>query len=179
MGEPPFDLDDIVRRWQVGSLNGEDLPAIACNALAAGFDTPGLYQLAGLDRPSMREAGPIFRRVLGELGRFSDTIEEQPLHFAAELARRILAREIGLIAGCRQMTDIRSRGNLFDCEELLPFVGVESETDTLPLGGVRAHWSPAALLEADREIARAEALYRDTIDDDCRRLIEKAGSRNK
>lgn len=44
--------------------------------------SPGsLRELAWLDRPTMAEAGPIFRRALNELGQFSGTIEEQPLHF--------------------------------------------------------------------------------------------------
>jgi hypothetical protein len=64
----PFDLDEIVRRWQIGHVNGEELPGIAYAALEAGFDSPSLYELAGLDRPSMRDAGPIFRRALNELG---------------------------------------------------------------------------------------------------------------
>jgi hypothetical protein len=168
-----FDFDEIVRRWQLGYLNGEDLPGIACLALEAGFDASALYELAGLDRPSLREAGPIFKRALDELGRFSETIEEQPLYFAFELARRILAREVGLIAGCREMVAIRNRGNLHECKDLDPFVGVESETDALPLGPVRGRWSAEALIEADHKIAQAEGSYRETIDDACRTLIQR------
>jgi hypothetical protein len=89
------------------------------------------------------------------------------------LAQRILARKIGVIAGCREMVAIRNRGDLHDDRGLDPFVGVESETDALPLGKVRGQWSEGALLEADDKIAQAEAFFRDTIDDACRALIER------
>lgn len=119
----------------------------------------------------MGEAGPIFRRALNELGRFSSTVEQQPLYFAVDLARRILAREIGLVAGCREMVVICNLGNLHDCKALDAFVGVDSETDVLPIGRIRELWSADALVEADRKIEEADALYRDWIEDACRRLL--------
>jgi len=169
--EQPFDLDQVVKRWQHGWLSSEQLPEIARDALEAGFDTPSLRELAWLTRPILAEAGPLFRRALNELGRFSVTIEEQPLHFAVDLARRILAREVGVIAGCREMTMIRNRGGLHDDPLLYPFTGVDSETEALPVGPAREHWSEDALREVDRKVAQAEAGYRDFIETACRALI--------
>ena len=54
---------------------------------------------------------------------------------------------------------------------LLVFVGVDSETDDLPLGSVR-QWAPDALVERDRELAKAEALYANSVADACRRLLD-------
>jgi hypothetical protein len=169
--DAPFDLDALVSKWQRGALAAEALPDVAYRLLEAGFETPTLLELAGLERPSFDEAGPLFARVLEELGRSSLTIADDPLHFAIELARRILARDVGLIAGCREMLGLRGHDQIFDLPELLPFVGVESETDTLPLGDARAHWSADALVEVDARITSAEASYRDFIDDACRALI--------
>src|SRR5258707_321054 len=107
----PFDLEDVLPRWQLGALRCEELPGIACDVLAAGFDCAALYELAGLDRPSMSEAGPLFRRVLQELGHFDGTMADRPIYFVARLAQRILDRDVGLIAGCREMMTIRRHAN--------------------------------------------------------------------
>jgi hypothetical protein len=167
----PFDVDRVVQRWQHGQLSSEQLPEIARDALEAGFDTPSLRELAWLVRPPLAEAEPLFRRALNELGRFSMTIEEQPLSFAVDLAQRILVREVGVIAGCREMTMIRNRGRLHDDRLLDPFAGVDSETEALPVGPVRELWSEDALREADLKIAQAEAAYRDFVEMACRALI--------
>jgi hypothetical protein len=45
---------------------------------------------------------------------------------------------------------------------LLTFAGIDSETDTLPIAGVRKEWNLEALERKDREIAEAEQFYRDS-----------------
>ena len=45
---------------------------------------------------------------------------------------------------------------------LLTFTGIDSETDTLPIGEVRKVWSREALERIDPEIQHAEQLYRET-----------------
>jgi hypothetical protein len=53
------------------------------------------------------------------------------------------------------------------------FVGVDSETDDLPVGPVRAEWNPAVLALKDIEIARCERQYRSVVLKACRELIQK------
>src|SRR5262249_22895870 len=154
-------------RWQRGRLRSQELPDIAREILAAGLDAPALYELVGLVNPTTEEAAPLFRLALEQLGRFSGTIEDQPLHIAAELAQRILDREIGLLAGCREMVAVCNRGKLRD-SNFDVFIAVESETDMLPLGAVRERWSAEALVEVDQQIRRVEESARDEIDRACR-----------
>jgi hypothetical protein len=47
----------------------EELPDLACELLSHGFDTPAVRELAGLQNPTLREARPVFERVLRELKR--------------------------------------------------------------------------------------------------------------
>ncbi len=47
-------------------------------------------------------------------------------------------------------------------------MGIESETDHLPVGEVRKLWASFALKEKDVEIARAEELYRADFLETCR-----------
>ena len=44
---------------------------------------------------------------------------------------------------------------------LLNFTGIDSETDALPIGGIRKEWNPEALVRKDKEIAEAEQFYRE------------------
>jgi hypothetical protein len=41
------------------------------------------------------------------------------------------------------------------------FVGIDSETDALPVGAVRHHWAQETLLQKDKEIAAAEYRWRE------------------
>jgi len=46
-------------------------------------------------------------------------------------------------------------------EDYTVFLGIESETDHLPVGDVRRHWSAEALAQKDVEIEAAEAFFRE------------------
>ena len=53
------------------------------------------------------------------------------------------------------------------------FVGIDSETDILPVGEARRYWAPHALEREDAEIARAEQLYRLSAIDAAGRLVKR------
>jgi hypothetical protein len=57
-------------------------------------------------------------------------------------------------------------------DEFRAFILVDCETETLPVGRVRELWHSDVLDEQDREIARAEELYREHIEKACRKVIE-------
>ena len=90
------------------------------------------------------------------------------------VADAIIRGDLGLIEGSRRLCEIRAEhGSLRDDADFGVFVAIESETDHLPIGDVRAHWSPDALLVKDREIRAAEEFYRESAIAACRRLIER------
>jgi hypothetical protein len=82
-----------------------------------------------------------------------------------------LAGELGPIETARALSGFRGNDEALD-KILLTFVGVDSETDTLPLGKVRQHWNPVALEREDAKIARAEAWCREMVTDACRDLVK-------
>lgn len=51
-------------------------------------------------------------------------------------------------------------------------LGIESETDHLPVGEVRKLWASSALTEKDVEITRAEELYWADFLETCRRIMQ-------
>jgi hypothetical protein len=78
------------------------------------------------------------------------------------LSKQLLTGQLGVIAASRQLSPLRNEVETELAEVLVVFTGIDSETDTLPIGDVRQHWSPEALELKDREIRDAENIYRDS-----------------
>jgi hypothetical protein len=95
------------------------------------------------------------------------------------IARSILSGEIGIIAGARQINGWRFDVGAEHDPDFLLFVGLDSETDHLPVGESREHWSAEALQAKDAEIARCESFYRTRALEACRRLIQKYESEGR
>ncbi len=88
------------------------------------------------------------------------------------IAQGILDHAVGIIEGARQLTPLR-----FDvCGENNPdfiyFVGLNSETDHLPLGESRSRWNCEALKAKDAELKVYEAKVSVEAMRRCRGLID-------
>jgi hypothetical protein len=91
---------------------------------------------------------------------------------ALAFAHKLITGEIGVIEASRALASLR---NEFDAPLdglFLPFVGIASETDDLPIGSMRREWDPGALAHKDLEIARYEQAQRSLALKACRKLIE-------
>jgi hypothetical protein len=89
------------------------------------------------------------------------------------ICESILKEEMGIIAGSRR---IKSLGfELFDNndEDFVFFIGIESETDHLPVDFERRNWSLEALERKDKEIAEFESVSREDVFKACRKLIAR------
>ena len=76
-----------------------------------------------------------------------------------------------MIAASRELGYLRHEVEPHVANVLLTFAGIDSETDDLPIGGVRKEWSQEALQRKDQEIAAAERFYRDSAIDAATELI--------
>jgi hypothetical protein len=88
-------------------------------------------------------------------------------------ARSILSGELGIIAGARQLSGLGDGVGADRDPDFRFFVGIDSESDHMPIGEVRQHWNPEALRVKDAEVAKVEALYREQAFEICRKLIQK------
>jgi hypothetical protein len=59
--------------------------------------------------------------------------------------------------------------------DFITFMGIDSETDALPVGPARQPWAADALVEADRKIAQIEDFYRQRATASAQRLIARYG----
>jgi hypothetical protein len=89
------------------------------------------------------------------------------------LARSILSGESGIAEGSRHLAAWRFDVGAENDSDFIFFVGVDSETDHLPIGPVRQHWNPDALRVKDAELAAYEAKVQEKAFEVCRSLIHK------
>ena len=92
---------------------------------------------------------------------------------AAEVLDLMIAGELGLIEGTRQLVDMRHSlfghaGNDRNFDRLFEF---EARTNHLPIGRERQEWDPVALAAKDHEIAVAESEARAEVLSACRALL--------
>jgi hypothetical protein len=89
------------------------------------------------------------------------------------IAQRILSGELGIVAGARQLSGLRFDVDAERDSDFIFFVGVDSETDHLPVGEVRSRWSVDALKAKDQELQAYEASVRESAFEVCRSLIQR------
>jgi hypothetical protein len=97
-----------------------------------------------------------------------------PLHKKdiVSVAKGILARQIGIVEGCRKLVALSEYMDERDEYPWLGIRGVESETDDLPLGEQRSLWNKEALEQIETSVAAYVKKEEAGIFDDCRKLIE-------
>lgn len=90
----------------------------------------------------------------------------------AEAASRMLAGTLTFLEGARQISALRFDAGLSDDPDVLAFVGIDSETDDLPVTGkIRELWDPGALERLQPRIDEAEAWAREVGTTRCENLI--------
>ena len=88
-----------------------------------------------------------------------------------DVARAMLVGELSYLEGARTIVERWSAARLADFDpDLLPLIGVVSETDALPLGKERAHWQTAAL---QPEIDSKEIWARRLCEAHCKSLVNR------
>ena len=94
-----------------------------------------------------------------------------------EVCEAILHEEIGVLLGVRQLC--RLHYDLFDQvdDDFVLFIGINSETDSLPIGDERQYWNEKILIEKDKEIAEIEARVKQDVFDTCQKLIKRFSSK--
>jgi len=87
------------------------------------------------------------------------------------LANGVVTGDVGLILAARELQGFRDGvepeiGDLLDV-----FVGLNSETDALPVGPERSLWNAEALVRKDEEIRVMEQQWRERAVDAARQLV--------
>ncbi len=118
--------DMVAAKWVLGLIPSEALPRIATDALEDGLDSPSLRDLAGDLHPTLGAAGPLFEKILYEIGVGIPDRSRAGLVLARACATQIRDGTLSPYEGARQIWRIQ-----IDVEglmsELGPFVYWASE----------------------------------------------------
>jgi len=87
-----FSPDRVAARWYAGKIDESDWPAIAQDALEAGFDGPSLRRLAGLENVSHWEFSKHIEQALEEIGAKKLNANEAFDWCARDICREIVNR---------------------------------------------------------------------------------------
>ena len=86
----------------------------------------------------------------------------------------MLDGKVSFIEGARGIAVCRLEAELTeDDRDLVAFVAIDSETDTVPFGEVRQLWQPEALANPQPRIDRAEKWATDVGREHCQNLIRR------
>jgi hypothetical protein len=90
---------------------------------------------------------------------------------AKEISEAVLEGRLSILEGTRALRPLAFTDAIASETDRRTIIGIESETDNLPIGEVRQLWAPSALEEKDLEIVRCEGLWRDEVLAVCRRIL--------
>lgn len=126
-------------RHRLDLLPSSELPVLAISVLEAGCDSPSLRELAGELHPTWADTGPLFERVLQELGIQFLRREDSAETVARFYAQQILAGEFTPCEGARHIW--REVANQYSHDDELwkrysIFVGLASQWEDEPSGRV-------------------------------------------
>ncbi|MGV7212031.1 hypothetical protein [Bradyrhizobium sp. UFLA05-112] len=93
-----------------------------------------------------------------------------------ETAKGILSGSVFPVEGARTIARRRFKARLEDDPDILPFVGIASETESLPLGRERAHWQVRALADLQGRIDESQAWALTIATAHCQSLLARSAS---
>ena len=142
-------------RYRLGALRGEELPDIAIAMLESGHDSQSLRELAGLDRPTLRDAGVLFEKVLAAVGQAIPDERGARLLLLERVLELIVTGAIDPGDGAYEVW--YSASELFgeQLDEWVPFVGLASEYEDYQAG--RAEIGREIVDQAAGALARLRA----------------------
>lgn len=95
------------------------------------------------------------------------------IHEFTSVIRNMLSGKIDLLVGCRKLIQLRPYIDIEEDEDWLIIVGIESETDDVPLGNERLTWNLDRLRIKDAEIQTYMKKTKPLLLDACRKVLAK------
>jgi hypothetical protein len=96
---------------------------------------------------------------------------------AVELAKGILTGHVHVLEGCHELASLRWEVEVDEWDEdFVTFSAISSETDSLPVGQVRAHWSSEALERLEPQMQSAVAWAIVQITPACQSVVQRFGA---
>lgn len=118
-------LDEAAALYGLEMASGEALVEGALSALNSGVVSDDLACLAGMTKPAMRDAAPLFEAGLSQLGRKVPTAREAALFLAGMWARRIVSGEVAPVDGALEIAPLWNASSRI--KEISPIYGLADD----------------------------------------------------
>jgi hypothetical protein len=131
-----LDLELLASQYLLGEIPGEQLPELAITLLDEGRETPAVRELAGLVRPTLRDGGPLFERMMTELGVAFPARDQAAWFLMRAALKRIVRGAIDPGDGAFDVWSLVDKlpANDQDDTRWLAFVALASEYEDYPEG---------------------------------------------
>jgi hypothetical protein len=143
-----FDLKRTEASWTLGLIPVDDLPNLAADAVAQGFESKALIQLAGVAPVEAQEASSLFQKALRELGVGTMLKTDALKHYAKEVSNRILNSEVTPLEGAKDIWRVSLKTRISGFHDLDPFLYAASELEERP--AEKEFFEKAIMAEAKR-----------------------------
>jgi hypothetical protein len=90
---------------------------------------------------------------------------------ASVIAQQALQGQVTMLEAVRALVSLAHTDAIQNEADRDFIIGIDSETDHLPVGGLRSLWAADALIEKDVQIERAEAHWRAAFLEICKRIV--------
>ncbi len=128
-----FDLKRIEALWVLGLLSSDELPDLAAEALAQGFESKSLVELAGCLPDETDDIRRLFNRSLREITGKRRMLKTDALRiYAKQISTAILTSEISPLDGARLVWRATLKAGVRGFHELDGFVYSASEMEDRP-----------------------------------------------
>jgi hypothetical protein len=127
-----FDLKGTEAFWTLGLIPVDDLPNLAADAIAQGFESKALIQLAGVAPVEAQEASSLFQKALWQLGLGTMLKTDALKHYAKEVSNRILNSEVTPLEGAKDIWRVALTTRITGFHDLDPFIYAASELEERP-----------------------------------------------
>ena len=92
----------------------------------------------------------------------------------AQVAEQMLNGEMEWVEGCRKLVQLHRRSGAPDDDAIITIIGIESETDDLPVGAEREQWAAEVLKDKDRQREEYMAIVRAPLTEALEALVGRA-----
>ncbi len=127
-----FNLIQIESMWVLGLLHNEELPELAASALAEGFESEGILQLAICSHDETEEIQKFFEQILAENGMGGMSKIEALKHYAKQISNSILSAEITPLDGAKLIWQATINAKERGFHDLDSFIYAASEMEGRP-----------------------------------------------
>jgi hypothetical protein len=125
-------LESVQAKFVLGLLTSDELPLVAQDLVAEGYESDALVELAASSGESQDKVLKLFATALAQLDKKLMSKEVALRQFAKDVSNLILSAKLTPLEGARRIWDAFKNAHIAGFHELDPFIYAASEAEDRP-----------------------------------------------